>query len=70
MLLCGEECVQDRPREHTMARLSGHWSGSFVGNPPFPCLTPEAFQSHNMLKTWGPKLQHFCGGALLGFGAL
>lgn len=29
--------------QHAVAGLSGHWGGCFVGNPPFPCLNPEAF---------------------------
>lgn len=54
--------------QRATAGLSGHWSGCFVGNSPFPCLNPEAFQSLSVPQTWGPELQHFCAGALPGFG--
>lgn len=34
------------------------WSGCCVGNPPSPCLNPEAFQSLSVPQTWGPELHH------------
>lgn len=55
VLLWGEERVPDRSWA-SLTRCG--WSGCCVGNPPSPCLNPEAFQSLSMPQTWGPELHH------------
>lgn len=62
VLLWGEERVPDRSWA-SLTRCG--WSGCCVGNPPSPCLNPEAFQSLSMPQTWGPELHHSCAGTLL-----